>query len=75
MKNKVKSLRLKQGMTQQKLAESVGVTRPNLSNIERGKQIPRVSSMFRIASFFGQPVEHIFFDDSVLQEAQNKPNK
>lgn len=68
MKNKVKSLRLQKELSQDELARILGIARPTLSNIERGVYNPRGKLIFRIAGFFGKPVEQVFFEDDVLQE-------
>jgi DNA-binding XRE family transcriptional regulator len=52
------------------LAKILGIARPSLSNIERGINNPRYSLVVKIAKYFGKPVEHIFFEDCVLQEVR-----
>lgn len=54
------------GMTQQQLAERVGVTRQTIISIERGKYKPSVELALRLARVFGVPVEAIF----QLEEAE-----
>jgi putative transcriptional regulator len=72
MKNIVRKLRVERDLSQDDLAKSLGISRPNLSNIERGIQIPKASLIFKIASFFGKPAEQIFFEDDGLQAYQNQ---
>ena len=48
------------GMTQQQLAERVGVTRQTIISIERGKYKPSIELALRLARVFGVPVEAIF---------------
>ena len=48
------------GMTQQQLAERVGVTRQTIISIERGKYKPSVELSLRLARVFGVSVEEIF---------------
>lgn len=45
----VKAARIAKGMSQEKLAESVSVTRSQLSNIEHGKSAPAVNIVAEIA--------------------------
>lgn len=71
MKNTVRKLRIERSLSQVGLAKELGISRPNLSNIERSVQVPKASLMFKIANFFGKPAEQIFFDDDVLQEEHN----
>lgn len=72
MKNIVKKLRIERELSQDELAKSLGITRPNLSNIERSVQIPRASMIFKIASFFGKPAEQIFFEEGGMQAYQKE---
>jgi len=48
-------------ISQQELANSVGVTRLTIHSIETGKFNPSVSLALRIANFFSKPVEEIFY--------------
>lgn len=47
-------------MTQQALAEKVGVTRQTINAIELGKYSPSLEVAFRIALVFGKPLGEIF---------------
>ena len=47
-------------MTQQELADRVGVTRQTILSIERGRYNPSVGLALRIAEVFGVPVEDLF---------------
>ena len=47
-------------MTQQQLAERVGVTRQTVNAIELGKYSPSLEVAFRIAAVFGVPLEQVF---------------
>lgn len=47
-------------MTQQELADRVGVTRQTILSIERGRYNPSVGLALRIAAVFGVPVEALF---------------
>ncbi len=47
-------------MTQQALAEAVGVTRQTVIAIEGGKYSPSLEVAFRIARAFGVPLESVF---------------
>ena len=47
-------------MTQQELAECVGVTRQTILSIERGRYNPSVGLALRLAEVFGVPVEELF---------------
>jgi putative transcriptional regulator len=48
-------------MTQQQLAEKVGVTRQTIVAIEQGKYSPSLELAFRLALVFNVPLEEVFF--------------
>ncbi|MXX04134.1 MAG: helix-turn-helix transcriptional regulator [Gemmatimonadetes bacterium] len=61
IRNQIRILRFRQGeMTQQQLADRVGVTRQTVNAIERGKYSPSLEVAFRIAHVFGEPLEEVF---------------
>ena len=47
-------------MTQQQLAEQVGVTRQTIIAMEQDKYSPSLELAFRIALVFGVPLEEVF---------------
>jgi len=47
-------------MTQQQLAERIGVTRQTVNAIELGKYSPSLEVAFRIAAVFEVPLEQVF---------------
>ncbi len=59
--NNIRRLRFDAGeMTQQTLADEVGVTRQTIIAIESRKYAPSLELAFRIAYAFGQPLEAVF---------------
>jgi putative transcriptional regulator len=58
--NKVLEFRTKQGLTQEDVAHSVGVTRQTVIAIEKGNYVPSVLLALKIARLFKAPVEDIF---------------
>jgi len=61
IRNQIRSLRFHHGeMTQQELADRIGVTRQTVNAIEGGKYSPSLEVAFRIARTFGQPLEAVF---------------
>jgi putative transcriptional regulator len=59
--NQIRRLRFDHGeMTQQQLAEKIGVTRQTIIAIEAGKYAPSLTLAFRIARAFGTTVEDVF---------------
>lgn len=60
MKNNIRVQRAVVRLTQQQLAEQVGVSRQTINAIESGKFIPSTLLVLKIARTFRQPVEAIF---------------
>lgn len=59
--NEIRALRFHHGeMTQQELADQVGVTRQTVNAIEGNKYSPSLEVAFRIAQAFGVPLERVF---------------
>ena len=48
-------------MSQQELADAVGVTRQTIFSIEKSRFIPSTMLALKIAQFFNKKVEEIFF--------------
>lgn len=62
--NTIRKLRFEHGeMTQQDLAERVGVTRQTINAIELCKYSPSLEVAFRIAAAFGARLEDVFSYD------------
>lgn len=60
MKNTIFRLRKQHKITQEKLANEVGVTRQTITSIETGKYIASLPLAFKIAKFFDMSIEEIF---------------
>lgn len=60
MKNTVRVERAIMDITQQDLANAVGVSRNTINSIESGKYVPSSILILKIARHFGKPVESIF---------------
>ena len=60
MKNKLKIERALADITQEQLAEKIGVTRQTVNAIEKSRYVPSTVLALKIASIFGKPVEKIF---------------
>lgn len=60
--NNIRSLRFNlHEMTQQQLADQVGVTRQTIVAMEKGKYSPSLELAFRVAHVFSLPLEEVFF--------------
>ena len=61
IRNRIRELRFQSGeMTQQALADLVGITRQTVIALEKGKYYPSLELAFRIAAAFNTPVEQVF---------------
>ena len=61
VRNNIRKLRFHHDeMTQEELAEKVGVTRQTIIAIESAKYAPSLELAFRIALAFGIPLEEVF---------------
>lgn len=59
--NHIRTLRFSYGeMTQQELADTIGVTRQTVSAIEGDKYSPSLEVAFRIADALGVSIEEVF---------------
>ena len=61
LKNTIKVLRAKKDITQEELAELVGVTRTTINYVERSKWVPSTILALKIAHVFGVPFEDVFY--------------
>lgn len=61
VKNRIRELRFRTSeMTQQQLADHIGVTRQTINAIEGGKYSPTLEVAFEIAHVFGVPLDEVF---------------
>jgi len=60
MKTRIKEYRAKHNMTQNELAERVGVRRETIVFLEQGKYIPSLKLAYDIAKVFKAKIEDLF---------------
>ncbi len=61
VRNRIRTLRFQHDeLTQQELADRIGVTRQTVNAIEGGKYSPSLEVAFRIALVFEKPLEDVF---------------
>jgi len=60
MKNKIKVFRAMHDLTQEDLAQAIGVTRQTILAIEKGKYVPSLDLAFKIARNFNVTIEEVF---------------
>jgi putative transcriptional regulator len=58
--NTLKVQRAKKDLTQEQLAQLVGVTRKTINTVENGKYVPSTYLALKLAKVLGAPVEELF---------------
>ena len=64
LRNNIKVQRAKKDLTQERLAELVGVTRTTINFIERGGWVPSTILALKIAQVFEVSFEEVFYLDT-----------
>ena len=77
VRNNIRKLRFHHNeMTQEQLAEKVGVTRQTINAIESAKYSPSLELAFRIALVFGIPLQEVFsYEPEGVGNIQKMENK
>ncbi len=65
MKNKLKVYRAMHDLTQEELANKLGVTRATINAIEKGRYDPSLRLAFKMARFFEVAIETIFIEENL----------
>ena len=60
MQNTIKVERAKLDITQEKLAQQIGVSRQTINSIEKNRYVPSTILALRIAALFNKTVNEIF---------------
>ena len=63
MENSVPAERQRLGLSQQQLADTLGVTRQTVISIEKGRYDPSLPLASRLAAVFGRRIEDLFTPD------------
>ena len=69
MINKIKEYREINNITQQGLAEFVGVSRQTISSLESGRYNPSAILAYKVARVFNVSIEEVFLFEEELQNA------
>lgn len=64
MHNSLSDLRQSHGLSQQRLADELGVSRQTIISIEKGRYDPSLPLAFKLAAVFECHIEDIFHPDS-----------
>ena len=67
MKTNIPGFRKPVKITQEELANAVGVTRQTIISIENGKYIASLPLAYKIARYFGKTIEQVF----ILEDNDN----
>ncbi len=60
MKTRIPELRKKKKLSQEELAQAVGVTRQTITSLECGKYTASLVLAYKIARYFGLTIEEVF---------------
>ncbi|MCD6162740.1 MAG: helix-turn-helix transcriptional regulator [candidate division Zixibacteria bacterium] len=60
MKNKIREMRLKKGLSQAEVAEIIRVSRQTIISIEKGVCVPSTLLALRLSKLFGKTVNELF---------------
>lgn len=63
MDNNLKTLREQHGLSQQKLADALGVSRQTIISIEKGRYDPSLPLAFQLATQFDCAIEDLFIPE------------
>ena len=66
--NKMKIARISMDMSQQELADKVGVTRQTIGMIEAGKYNPTLNLCISICKALGKTLDELFWEEEVKEE-------
>ena len=70
MKNRLEQLRKQRAIRQEDLAQALGVSRQTVISLEKGKYNPSLALAFKLARYFGLPIEAIFDDSDEYPDAK-----
>lgn len=59
MENRIREVRKKRGVSQEKLANSLGITRQAISQYEIGNREPKLETWQKLANFFDVPISYL----------------
>ncbi len=71
IRNRLRELRARHGLTQEALARAIGVSRQTIIALEKGRYNPSLQVALLIARVLGEPVESIFW----LEDTASKEKK
>jgi len=73
LRNSVRQVRMRLGLSQQELADQVGISRQAVSAIEAGQSAPSTAVSLRMARILGSRIEELFWFDEETPELEALP--
>lgn len=70
---RLKNLREEKNLTQEELAHELGVSRQSIISVEKGKCIPSLPLVLRMAEMFNQSFEDLFFEKNSQKGGDKMP--
>ncbi|TFF94736.1 MAG: transcriptional regulator [Promethearchaeota archaeon] len=68
MKSRVREIRDEKDLTQQELADLIGVSRQTIHYIEKGDYNPSLILAYKIADVLGTPVNDLFYREAIIRD-------
>lgn len=68
IKTRIKEIRNKLCLSQQDLADSIGVSRQTIYFLEKGKYNPSLTISFKIAEVLNRPLNEIFYQEPLIKD-------
>ncbi|MFX1373312.1 MAG: helix-turn-helix domain-containing protein [Promethearchaeota archaeon] len=68
IKSKVKDFREELGLTQQQLADQVGVSRQTIYYLEKGDYNPSLILSFKLTEIFQTSLDNIFYQEPIIKD-------
>jgi putative transcriptional regulator len=68
VRNRVRELRSEAGLTQEEVAQKVGVSRQTIISIESGRYNPSILLAYKLAKVFSRSIEEVFLCREELEE-------
>ena len=72
MKNNIRVARAVERMTQQQLADAVGVSRQTINAIEKGEYNPTINLCRAICRALGKTLDELFWEEETTDEKTEK---
>lgn len=61
------------GVTAYKVSKETGISQQTLSDWKKGKSIPKLDKLQKIADYFNVPLDYLTGNDGVMVESHNQP--